>query len=286
MLTNEEGNQLIKKYLKNNTVFAAGRVGSSEILSAYSFDNGNKIYWDGATNSVLPLLQHNAGVYGPCGPQSCVCVEDFCREYIEGIKSCDIQVYWPMVPIAEAQDKLFTKYCKDANIVDNRSVEPFYFEDSWAHALKGKKVLVISPFTKSIKSQYDKRLSIWPNGLLPEFELVTYTSVQSLGGVGPHGSWTESLNIMKKDISKLDFDVALLGCGGYGLPLMAHIKEVVGKSSVYVGGGLQIMFGIKGKRWDSHPEISSFYNEHWVRPSGNEKPNTRFSMLSEPDTYW
>ena len=49
---------------------------------------------------------------------------------------------------------------------------------------------------------------------------------------------------------------------------------------------LQIMFGIKGKRWDTHPEISSFYNEHWVRPNDNEKPTTRFSMLNEPDTYW
>ena len=76
MLSNEEGNQLIKKYLKNNTVFAAGRVGSSEILSTYAFDNGKKVSWDGKTNSVLPLLQNNAGVYGPCGPQSCVCVDD------------------------------------------------------------------------------------------------------------------------------------------------------------------------------------------------------------------
>jgi len=286
MLSNEEGNQLIKKYLKNNTVFAAGRVGSSEILSTYAFDNGKKVSWDGKTNSFLPLLQNNAGVYGPCGPQSCVCVDDFNREYLEGIKSCDIQVYWAIPSIVEAQDKLFAKYCKDSSIVDNRAVEPFYFEDSWSHALKGKKVLVISPFTESIKSQYNKRLLIWPNGLLPEFELVTYTSVQSLGGVGPHGSWTESLNIMKKDISKLDFDVALLGCGGYGMPLMSHIKEVLGKSSIYVGGGLQIMFGIKGKRWDTHPEISSFYNEHWVRPNDNEKPTTRFSMLNEPDTYW
>jgi hypothetical protein len=39
---------------------------------------------------------------------------------------------------------------------------------------------------------------------------------------------------------------------------------------VHIGGSLQILFGIKGKRWDEHETISKMYNEHWVRPSAEE----------------
>ena len=274
MLSNEEGNQLIKKHLIDNKVFAFGRVCSSEVLATNSFDDGREIYSD-----TISMLQNNAGVYGNS-------IKDFCREYLEGIKCSDIHVYWAMEGIKLAQNKLFSKYCPNATIVDSRTVEPFYFKDSWANGLKGKKVLVISPFAESIKRQYENRLLIWPNELLPEFDLIPYKAVQSIGGIGPHSSWFESLNVMKEEISKLDFDVVLLGCGGYGMPLISHIKNVLNKSAIYVGGGLQILFGIKGLRWDSHPEISSFYNEHWVRPNDNEKPKGMSRMNNEPSTYW
>ena len=38
---------------------------------------------------------------------------------------------------------------------------------------------------------------------------------------------------MKSEIDKKDFDIALLGCGAYGVPLAAHIKQN-GKEAVYV----------------------------------------------------
>lgn len=67
----------------------------------------------------------------------------------------------------------------------------------------------------------------------------------------------------------LDFDVALLGCGVYGVPLSAYIKRM-GKIAIYTGGGTQAIFGIKGKRWDN----LGIYNEHWVRPFPEDIPET------------
>ena len=111
-----------------------------------------------------------------------------------------------------------------------------------------------------------------------------YESVQSIGNSGPHSGWKESFNIMKEEISKLEFDIALLGCGAYGMPLGAFIKEEMNKSAIYVGGGLQILFGIKGKRWDVHDEISSMYNQNWIRPFPQEIPNDK--DLVENGCYW
>lgn len=54
---------------------------------------------------------------------------------------------------------------------------------------------------------------------------------------------------MKKKISTIDFDIASIGCGAYGLPLAGFIMEELHKKAIYMGGGTQWLFGIKGRRW-------------------------------------
>jgi hypothetical protein len=66
---------------------------------------------------------------------------------------------------------------------------------------------------------------------------------------------------MKAEVSERDFDIALLACGAFGHPLCAHIKSI-GRKAVYMGGELQLMFGVYGDRWVGNPVI----NEHWIRP--------------------
>lgn len=69
---------------------------------------------------------------------------------------------------------------------------------------------------------------------------------------------------------KIDFDIALIGCGAYGMPLASFIKGM-GKQAVHLAGWTQILFGIKGKRWDDLPYVSKFYNNAWVRPQQQSK---------------
>ena len=88
---------------------------------------------------------------------------------------------------------------------------------------------------------------------------------------------------MKKQISDIDFDIALLGCSLYGLPLVSYIKNM-GKSAIYVGGAVQLLFGIKGKRWDTHDEISKMYNDYWIRPLDSEIPKNYVGL--DGGTYW
>ena len=45
------------------------------------------------------------------------------------------------------------------------------------------------------------------------------------------------------------FDVAIIGCGAYGMPLAAMLKQA-GKQAIHLGGATQLLFGIKGKRWE------------------------------------
>lgn len=139
---------------------------------------------------------------------------------------------------------------------------PIFSKASWSQALKGKKVLVIHPFAKSIKRQYefhrDKIFGEYSDFILPEFaSLQVIPAVQTIAGnTEGYETWFDALKQMESEIDKADFDVALIGCGAYGFPLAAYCKSI-GKQGIHIGGSLQLYFGIKGKRWDHF----GFYNE-------------------------
>ena len=128
---------------------------------------------------------------------------------------------------------------------------------------------------------------IWDNNkVLPEFDLITFKAVQSIGGCDEYTDWYQALKYMQKEISKKDFDVALIGCGAYGMPLGAYIKAELGKKAIHIGGSLQVLFGIKGSRWEGKPYFydERFYNDFWVRPYESDKPQN-WSQV-ENGCYW
>jgi hypothetical protein len=163
-------------------------------------------------------------------------------------------------------------------------LEPYYFDDPWSASLKGRKVLVVSPFSASIAAQYQRRDKIWPNGLVPDMELsyLTFPHSKALAD-NNYSSWREIYESFCNEMEALDFDVALIGAGAASLPLAVHAKRL-GRQGIGLGGSLQVIFGIIGRRWETHPFFAARTNEYWVRPSGNEVPRKR--MLFENGAYW
>lgn len=163
---------------------------------------------------------------------------------------------------------------------------PYYYKNPWTMELAGKKVLVVHPFAEDIASQYkNHRKDIWqdPN-VLPEFELITYKSVQSMLDIKtPYKTWFDALEKMENDISKIDFDIALIGCGAYGMPLAAYVKNI-GKQAVHLAGWTQVLFGIIGTRWQNNPRVSKMMNEYWIHPSPDNVPKDAKKV--ENACYW
>jgi hypothetical protein len=157
----------------------------------------------------------------------------------------------------------------------------------WSRVLAGKKVLVVHPFADTIADQYSrKRTALFANPLvLPEFELKTIKAVQSIANnKSQFLTWFDALDHMKAQIFVTDFDIAIIGCGAYGMPLAAHCKRI-GRKAVHLGGQTQLLFGLKGKRWETgHDEITSMFNEHWVYPGEHDKPKD-FKVV-EGGAYW
>ncbi|GBR74222.1 hypothetical protein NO1_1437 [Candidatus Termititenax aidoneus] len=183
-------------------------------------------------------------------------------------------------------EALIATYLNKAKKVSLLDLEPYHHVIPWSAALRGKKVLVIHPFSDTIKNQYQNREKLFVNpDVLPEFQLKTIKAVQSIAGTRPeYPDWFAALDAMKKQVAEIDFDIALIGCGAYGLPLAAQVK-ISGKKAVHLGGALQILFGIKGRRWENNYGYDTkFYNKYWVRPGPSETP-VDFQKV-EDGCYW
>ena len=122
--------------------------------------------------------------------------------------------------------------------------------------------------------------------MLPQFaDLLTVQAVQSIAGNKTgHADWFAALEDMKQQMSALDYDVALIVCGAYGMHLAVHAKRM-GRIGIHTAGWTQMLFGIYGNRWlHDEPQFAHFINPHWVRPSAAETPANAQSI--ENGCYW
>ncbi len=283
ILDGAELNNLLIDRIVSGEAFFAGRFGSSEQSCLRYYDlvikrGGPSYSLSAAGKIVIDSVCNLSGFF----PHDDELLNRFVELYFNKIPKIDFLGVW----FNPYEDILCNTYCKDSTLGELVGLEPYYYEKPWSKELKGKKVLVVHPFAETIESQYKKnREKLFENrDVLPEFELITLKAVQSLGGKHPDfATWFDALNYMKEKIRDIDFDIALVGAGAYGLPLGLFVKEL-GKQAIHLGGALQILFGIKGARWEAMPEISKFFNEYWVRPSEEETPKVANSV--EDGCYW
>ena len=269
-----DDNQKIYDIIKNGNPVAIGKIGANELnYLLLSFVNNEKIK-EIFTNNII----YGAGLY----PRELI--DNFMNEcYLECLTDVDVFAEWN-------ENKEFEKHLINLKApkslrVELRSLEPYYFHFKWTEFLENKKVLIISPFTDSISEQLKIKDKIWNNNLLPNFEpkYLKFPLSYHLQGKDKQSNYPENcidlLNNFKNEMNNIDFDIALIGTGIYGLPLAVHAKRL-GKIGYHLGGALQILFGIKGKRWDEY----SFYNEYWIRPSNDEIPEHK--DYCENGCYW
>jgi hypothetical protein len=228
-------------------------------------------------NRVFTTMRECAGFFSP----SEEAISKFSALMMDDMQLLDVLGSWRI------EEKLLLKHFPRAKRVELNALEPYLSSNPWSEVLAGKKILVVHPFSHTIERQYnDKRAVLFADQrVLPEFKsLETIKAVQTIAGEkSEFVDWFAALNSMKSAIDAKDFDVAIIGCGAYGFPLAAHVKRM-GKKAVHMGGATQILFGIKGKRWDDHPQIGPLYNAHWVRPAPEDVPQQANKV--EGGCYW
>lgn len=144
------------------------------------------------------------------------------------------------------------------------SVYPFLkcFKEYINKSPKRQKILIISPFSESIKFQYTRKDKIIQNYEYPDFDLLTYTTPITYNNDDDASNsekymlktktWLEQCELMASEISKIDFDLALLSCASYAMYLGNHINMTMKKKAIYIGGTLNVLFNIYGGRYQSY----------------------------------
>lgn len=273
----DDANQIIYNGLISGRPFLAARYGDAELRAlVYTLE------CDFGLRSSFPdyiktAMHRNAGFY----PAADAYLLDFGHLLWKSSKKVDVFGVWYNL----LEDYVIHHCNPNASLVELEGLEPYRSKNPWSRALKGKKVLVVHPFEESIRHQFSVKDKLFkdPN-VLPDFELVTYKAIQTnAGGSCEYKTWFDALDKMYKDIKELDFDVAIVGCGAYGLPLAAKIKGL-GKQVIHLAGATQILFGIRGTRWDVRPEMQEYFNKYWIRPSDSERPKDAQSV--EGSCYW
>jgi hypothetical protein len=156
----------------------------------------------------------------------------------------------------------------------------------WTHALRGQRLLIVSAFADSINEMLEDRAKIYGVDLFPGCTITTIKPPQTQAAEPSREFDVELAEFCERlDAIKGTYDVALVACGGYGNLVCNHIYTT-GHSAIYVGGVLQMYFGILGERWlRERPDIVTLYlNEHWRRPKDTEKP--RNFQAVEGSCYW
>lgn len=276
----QQANKIIYEGIMSGKPFMAGRYGGCENDALASYYLHKKI---GAPISKLKFnyLCSNAGFF----PKDVSLLQGYVNEMETAATQVDILGAWNWF----LEDYIIGTFAPQSQITTLGNLEPWFSEKPWSVALKGKKVLVVHPFQDSIELQYKKRELLFPGSeILPEFELKTFKAVQSIAGNQPEGfeTWFDALDYMTREIEKIDFDIAIIGCGAYGFPLAARVKKM-NKQAIHLAGATQLLFGIKGSRWEQgnyKPIFEKIFNENWIRPLETEKPKKAEAI--EGACYW
>lgn len=284
----QRASDLIRDRLADRRPLMVSRFGSTELNCVVNYINqkdrsryfkyltGKASYYRWEKN-VINNMSTLSGFF----PKELSMFERFSEMMIADIQEIDILGSWLK------EEALFSKQLRNAKRVGLLNLEPYNHQHPWSQELKGKSVLVVHPYDQSIQQQYSKRELLFSDKrVLPDFDLQTIKAVQSISNNETcFKNWFEALDYMKEQIGQRSFDVAIIGCGAYGLPLAAFVKRL-GKKAIHLGGSTQLLFGIRGKRWENNylDYNERLMNEHWTRPSHLEVPDNAKKV--EDGCYW
>jgi hypothetical protein len=287
----EKDSNLINKLIISNSNFFVGRLGSVEaqLLGRY----GDLLLRQNEGFSIKDSLRLrmqaklNAGIWPPCKK----ILDEFASLYQESLKSLTHIGVWSDKKALPNENLVVRNFCPQAHKLGLTSLDPVTLAGNgvkpWSLAMEGKKVLIISSFSEEINSQFKFYSELHSLKILPNMEIYTIKPPLSNGLQFSSRTWSQKLNrysdLLLKKVQAYKPDLALISAGSYGLPIGRNLLNN-GVSSIYIGGALQILFGIWGERWRENTTIQKIATDRWINPFPTSRPKG-FKFI-ENGTYW
>jgi hypothetical protein len=261
--------ELIARNLTAGTPFLIGRLSGNESRLA-----GLVISKKGVDNALMYRLLTGAGLKFNRVED----ITDYVKTYNTAVLNSTALGVWDGGMYKQAED--YYKYLEGAykkQCFMAQSLEPFYYMDDEAYRfdkiLAGAKIAIISSHKASIESQIrENRLGgLFEKPILPLGASSDFTVIKppvQLGESSDGRSWREHFEEFKervrRELTEKRYDIVFVSCGGYGMPISDFIYTELKTSVIYVGGPLQLYFGVRGKRWETNPKIKGYFREGWI----------------------
>jgi hypothetical protein len=242
---------------------------------------------------IISQLLFNAGIQFKSTEE----IFNYTKIYHASVLNTNLLGVWDS--IMYKQTELFynyiNKFYPNINRICAHSIELYYFinhpEYKFNTIFENKKVLIITSHKETVNKQIESgnidKLFNKPI-FHPTTSFYIYKPPQQNAGSHDTNSWTFHFDNMKKDIAEIkkefDFDIALVSCGGFGMLISDYIYTDLKSSVIYVGGALQLFFGIIGNRWINSPDIKKLMNSYWTIVLDVDKPAN--IKLCEDGCYW
>ena len=296
MLTNKrELIQLIAGACLRNEGFAMGKLGFSEQCLLNFLPVMEKRPAEVSRRAYLSLLRFHCEKQIGIFPATEEFLHRYAAWYAPQVKQLDVIGLFH----SPQEKEILSAYNINSKVVHYVDTEPDRSRPDdpslcYLPLFSNKKILLVAPFAHLLKERANKETfeKVWANTGKKWFYPSGLTSVEF-----PYSYVTEketyreygnSINLFDNicgQIDRQEYDIALIAAAGLGIPIAAHIKNK-GKIGISLGGHLQVLFGVAGKRWKSDSSFRENYmNEHWMDMPDSYKP-LHAKILSDAGAYW
>jgi len=273
--------KIFRDKLIQGAPFLAGKIGGAELLALEYLDHRLRFEWPKGWSWRRPAyrLYNNAGFF----PVEKKMFMRWDKEMRQAIAAVDFICMWQADLFLEKYEIALVKTLAP----QSRAIPMTKLGREILSDIAPFRWLVVSPFMKTMQKQVARLKEIHdPEGkTLIDWDHVARTCqfvrcpFQSHLEPSPYDSWEDGLEKLAAEVASKEFDVALIGAGAWSLPLGRRIKQM-GKCAIHMGGEMQLLFGIKGKRW----EYAMIYNSAWVNSDPEETPTNANRV--EDGCYW
>ena len=158
----QDASDIIEAGLKSDKPLMVARLGGIELDAMIRINNNNskfKFLPNKKRDGIFDSLASNAGFF----PLDDALLKKFYELMYADLHCVDILGSW------RRREIFFKKELRAAKKIYLADIEPYLHINPWSKALKGKKVLVVHPFSESIREQYARRSYLFDNkDVLPD----------------------------------------------------------------------------------------------------------------------
>ena len=156
---------------------------------------------------------------------------------------------------------------------------------------RDKKILIVCPFAGLLKERATREIfeGVWSKTGKRWFYPRSVDALEFPYGFDPetHRQFHTAIDLFQHitaEIKQRDFDVALIAAAGLAVPIASYVKGL-GKVGLSLGGHLQVLFGVLGKRWRNWKDWQrDYFNDWWIDMPAAYRP--RQTDVCDQGAYW